>query len=69
MLRVYPPRCLWTPAAIVPREARCLGGGTDFDDPNPARALVCPARPPTESRPVCYEPRRWWAMHSPDMAP
>ena len=28
------------------------------------RALACPARPTTESRPVCHEPRRWWAMHS-----
>ena len=44
---------------------RCPGGGTDFDDPRPARIRVRPARPSTESRPVCYEPRRWRAMHSP----
>ena len=66
--------CLPSPVSLDARrdrapQTRCLGGGTDFDDPSPARALVCPARPTTESRPVCYEPRRWWAMHSPEMAP
>ena len=50
---------------FFPARVCCLGWGTDFDDPCPARICVCPARPSTESRPVCHEPRRWWAMHSP----
>ena len=50
---------------FCPARVCCLGWGTDFDDPCPARICVCPARPSTESRPVCHEPRRWWAMHSP----
>ena len=49
---------------FCPARVCCLGWGTDFDDPCPKRICVCPARPSTESRPVCYEPRRWWAMHS-----
>ena len=42
----------------------CPGWGTDLDDPSPGRSRACPARLTTESRPVCHEPRRWWAMHS-----
>ena len=54
---------------FCPARICCLGWGTDFDDPYPVRICVCPARPSTESRPVCYEPRRWWAMHSPFSSP
>ena len=54
---------------FCPARVCCLGWGTDFDDPCPTRICVCPARPSTESRPVCYEPRRWWAMHSPFSSP